>query len=60
MGREYGIVEQPGGRKTQFLLGAPGAGDKMPTRSITPEETARVDELVARGRAALRAFEGAT
>ncbi|HEX6129693.1 MAG TPA: aldehyde dehydrogenase family protein [Candidatus Limnocylindria bacterium] len=32
----------------------------MPTRPITPEETAQVDELVARGRAALRAFEGAT
>lgn len=32
----------------------------MPTRPITPEETAQVDELVARGRASLRAFEGAT
>jgi sulfoacetaldehyde dehydrogenase len=32
----------------------------MPPRPITPEETAHVDELVARGRAALRAFEGAT
>jgi sulfoacetaldehyde dehydrogenase len=30
------------------------------TRPITPEETAAVDELVARGRAALSAFEGAT
>ena len=29
-------------------------------RSITPEETAHVDELVARGHAALRAFQGAT
>ena len=32
----------------------------MATRPITPEETAHVDELVERGRAALRAFEGAT
>ncbi len=32
----------------------------MPPRPITPEETAHVDELVTRGRAALRAFEGAT
>jgi sulfoacetaldehyde dehydrogenase len=32
----------------------------MATRPITPEETATVDDLVARGRAALRAFEGAT
>jgi sulfoacetaldehyde dehydrogenase len=32
----------------------------MPPRSITPEETAHVDDLVARGRAAMRAFEGAT
>lgn len=32
----------------------------MPPRPITPEETAHVDELVARGREALRAFEGAT
>jgi sulfoacetaldehyde dehydrogenase len=32
----------------------------MATRPITPEETAQVDELVARGRAALQAFEGAT
>ena len=32
----------------------------MAERSITPEETAEVDELIARGRAALRAFEGAT
>jgi sulfoacetaldehyde dehydrogenase len=30
------------------------------TREITPDETAAVDELVARGRAALRDFEGAT
>ena len=29
-------------------------------RSITPEETAHVDELVARGRMALKEFEGAT
>ena len=29
-------------------------------RSITPEETAHVDELVARGRAALRSFQDAT
>ena len=29
-------------------------------RPITPEETAHVDDLVARGRAAMRAFEGAT
>ena len=29
-------------------------------RPITPEETAHVDELVARGRAAMQAFEGAT
>ena len=33
---------------------------RMATRPITPEETAHVDELVARGRAALAAFEGAT
>jgi sulfoacetaldehyde dehydrogenase len=32
----------------------------MATRSITPDETAHVDELVKRGRAALAAFEGAT
>jgi sulfoacetaldehyde dehydrogenase len=32
----------------------------MPPRPITPEETAHVDELVTRGREALRAFEGAT
>lgn len=32
----------------------------MPPRQITPEESAHVDELVARGRAALRAFEDAT
>jgi sulfoacetaldehyde dehydrogenase len=32
----------------------------MATRQITPEETAHVDELVARGREAMRAFEGAT
>ena len=32
----------------------------MPPRPITPEESAHVDELVARGRAALAAFEGAT
>ena len=32
----------------------------MAPRPITPEETAQVDELVARGRAALREFEGAT
>lgn len=32
----------------------------MAVRPITPEETAHVDELVARGRAALQAFEGAT
>ncbi|HSK53245.1 MAG TPA: aldehyde dehydrogenase family protein [Clostridia bacterium] len=32
----------------------------MATRPITPEETAHIDELVARGRAALRDFEGAT
>jgi sulfoacetaldehyde dehydrogenase len=32
----------------------------MASRLITPEETAQVDELVARGRAAVRAFEGAT
>lgn len=32
----------------------------MSPRPITPEETAHVDELVARGRAALEAFEGAT
>lgn len=32
----------------------------MATRPITPEETAHIDELVARGRAALREFEGAT
>jgi sulfoacetaldehyde dehydrogenase len=32
----------------------------MSARPITPEETAHVDELVARGRAALSAFEGAT
>ena len=32
----------------------------MATRPITPEETAHVDELVARGRSALAAFEGAT
>ena len=32
----------------------------MSTRLITPEETAQVDELVARGRAALKVFEAAT
>ena len=32
----------------------------MAARPITPEETAHVDELVGRGRAALAAFEGAT
>jgi sulfoacetaldehyde dehydrogenase len=32
----------------------------MPPRSITPDESAHVDELVTRGRAALAAFEGAT
>jgi len=32
----------------------------MPPRPITFEETAHVDELVARGRDALKAFEGAT
>jgi sulfoacetaldehyde dehydrogenase len=32
----------------------------MPPRPITLEETAHVDELVTRGREALRAFEGAT
>ena len=32
----------------------------MATRPITPEETEQVDKLVARGRAALRAFDGAT
>jgi len=32
----------------------------MSTRPITPEETAQVDELVARGRAAMREFESAT
>jgi sulfoacetaldehyde dehydrogenase len=32
----------------------------MATRPITPDETAQVDELVARGRTALQAFEGAT
>jgi sulfoacetaldehyde dehydrogenase len=32
----------------------------MPPRTITPEESAHVDELVARGRAALQSFEGAT
>jgi sulfoacetaldehyde dehydrogenase len=32
----------------------------MPPRPITPEESAHVDELVARGRVALAAFEGAT
>ena len=32
----------------------------MATRPITPEETAHVDELVARGASALAAFEGAT
>jgi sulfoacetaldehyde dehydrogenase len=32
----------------------------MAERSITPDETAEVDALVARGRAALRAFEGVT
>ncbi len=32
----------------------------MAPRSIRPEETAHVDELVARGRSALAAFEGAT
>ena len=32
----------------------------MATRLITPEETAAVDALVARGQAALQAFEGAT
>jgi hypothetical protein len=32
----------------------------MAPRPITPEETAHVDELIARGRAALAAFEDAT
>ena len=32
----------------------------MAPRPITPEETAHVDDLVARGRAALLAFDGAT
>jgi len=32
----------------------------MAVRPITPEETAHVDELVERGRAAMREFEGAT
>ena len=32
----------------------------MATRPITAEETASVDELIARGRAAMEAFEGAT
>lgn len=32
----------------------------MATRPITPEESAQVDELVARGRAALKAFETAS
>ena len=32
----------------------------MAPRPITPEETARVDELIVRARAALREFEGAT
>lgn len=32
----------------------------MASRPITPEETQHVDELVARGRAALQAFQGAT
>lgn len=32
----------------------------MATRLITPDETAQVDELVARGRTALQAFESAT
>jgi sulfoacetaldehyde dehydrogenase len=32
----------------------------MPPRSIYPEESAHVDEVVARGRAALMRFEGAT
>ena len=32
----------------------------MATRAITPEEVAHVDELVARGRAALREFDGAS
>ena len=40
--------------------GGQAAGSSMAQRPITPEETAQVDELVARGRAALRAFEGAT
>ncbi len=32
----------------------------MATRPITPQETAAVDELVARGRAVMREFEGVT
>jgi sulfoacetaldehyde dehydrogenase len=32
----------------------------MPPRPITSEETARIDDLVARGRDAVKAFEGAT
>jgi len=32
----------------------------MAPRPITPEETAQVDELLARGRTAMREFEGAT
>jgi sulfoacetaldehyde dehydrogenase len=33
---------------------------QMATRPITPEESAHVDELIGRARAALREFEGAT
>jgi sulfoacetaldehyde dehydrogenase len=40
--------------------GAGDTGDRMATRTITPEEIQQVDELVARGRAAMNAFEGAT
>ena len=59
MGHEYGIVETAGGRATDPRAAA-GPGDTMAPRPITPEETAHVDDLVARGRAALLAFEGAT
>jgi sulfoacetaldehyde dehydrogenase len=44
----------------QTRQAAPQAAAIKSPRPITPEETAHIDELVARGRAALQAFEGAT
>ncbi len=59
MGLGYGIVETAGGHATGRLRRLVQETPMAP-RPITPEETAHVDDLVARGRAALLAFEGAT